>query len=190
MKLSTPVKLTLCVACLVSSVLIVAKTVGLVGDRNNDVVKGRANLCESMAINFSLMAMHNDVVTMEKSLLAVMSRNKDIESIGVRRTSGNLILSSNEHTGAWVPPVDEKSTLTQMIVPISSRGGRWGSLEVGFVKSDLPAWVAWLTSPFMKLAFFMNICSLAVFYLFFVKILRQLNPSKESPVESGRLWIH
>ena len=181
MKLSTPVKLTLCVACLVSSVLIVAKTVGLVGDRNNDVVKGRANLCESMAINFSLMAMHNDVVTMEKSLLAVMSRNKDIESIGVRRTSGNLILSSKEHTGAWVPPVDEKSTLTQMIVPISSRGGRWGSLEVGFVKSDLPAWVAWLTSPFMKLAFFMNICSLAVFYLFFVKILRQLNPSKAIP---------
>jgi diguanylate cyclase (GGDEF)-like protein/PAS domain S-box-containing protein len=181
MKLSTPVKLTICVACLVSSVLIFARTVGLVEDQNNIVLKGRADLCESLAINFSLMAMHNDVATMKKSLVAVMSRNKDIASIGVRRVSGKLTLSSGGHADSWIPPADEKSSLAQMIVPISSRNGRWGSLEVAFVTSGLPAWIAWLTSPFMKLAIFMNLCSLVVFYLFFVKILRQLNPSKAIP---------
>lgn len=181
MKLSTPVKLTLCVVCLISSELLLAKTLGLAPDPTQARTNGRAKLCESLAINFSLMAMHNDTATMEKVMEAVNARNEDIESIGVRRESGKLVISSVNHKDVWVSPEGDKSTESQMIVPISTRSGRWGSLEVSFAKSSLPAWIAWAVTPFMLLTYAISGCSMIVFYLFFQKILQQLNPSKAIP---------
>lgn len=181
MKLSTPVKLTLCVVCLISSEMLIAKTLGLVEDRSTFVADGRARLCESLAIGFSLMAMQNDTATMENVLDAIKSRNDDIESIGVRRSTGELLLSSANHKQLWTLSEGDKSTESQMIVPISTQNGRWGALEVRFLQGGLPSWIAWATTPFMRLTFYMSACSLVVFFLFFQKILKQLNPSKAIP---------
>lgn len=180
-RLSTPAKLTLCVVSLLGSELMVARIIGLVKDHRRIVLDGRSDLCESIAINFSLLAMRDDVSTMRTSLQAVAARNENIESLAVRKPSGELLVDVGNHHAGWMIPADGKSTSTHMLVPISSHAGRWGTVEVRFKADSSSAWGPILGDSFLRLLLFMGVTSLFVFYLFFVKILKQLNPSKAIP---------
>ncbi|NQV28996.1 MAG: diguanylate cyclase [Rhodopirellula sp.] len=175
------VKLAFCVVSLIGSELMVARTLGLIENQENLVMKGRSDLCEAIAVNFSLLAMRENVSTMEKCLHAIAVRNDSVESIGVRRAAGELIVDVGNHAQLWTPPEDGRSTTTSMIVPISSQSERWGSVEVQFKDTTTSQWGPLLADPFLRLMAYMTVVSSIVFYLFFVKVLRQLNPAKVIP---------
>lgn len=180
-KLPISLKLAFCVVSLIGSELMVARTLGLIENQQKIVMDGRSDLCEAIAIHFSLLAMKEDVSTMQKCLHAVKVRNQNIDSIAVRRASHELLVEVGDHSRKWTPPEDRRSTLTSMIVPISSQSGRWGSVEVQFKQTQVSQWGSWLSDPFVRLMVYMTLVSAVVFYLFFVKVLRQLNPAKAIP---------
>jgi diguanylate cyclase (GGDEF)-like protein/PAS domain S-box-containing protein len=175
------IKLAFCVVSLIGSELMVARTLGLIENHDSIVMDGRSDLCEAVAIHFSLLAMREDVSTMQKCLHAIEVRNDMIESIGVRRASSELLVEVGDHAKRWTPPKDGRSTVTAMIVPISSQSERWGSIEVQFKPTRGAQWGPWLGDPFVRLMTYMTVVSAIVFYLFFVKVLRQLNPAKVIP---------
>ncbi|MGZ0169389.1 MAG: diguanylate cyclase [Planctomycetales bacterium] len=180
-KLPITVKLAFCVVSLIGSELMVARTLGLIENHENIVMNGRSDLCEAVAIHFSLLAMREDVSTMQKCLHAISVRNDSIESIAVRRATRELLVEVGNHAQNWTPPENGRSTSTSMIVPISSQSERWGSVEVQFKLTQASQWGPWLGDPFVRLMIYMTVVSAIVFYLFFVKILRQLNPAKVIP---------
>lgn len=180
-KLSNPAKLAFCVVSLIGSELLVAKTLGLIENHDNIVMQGRSDVCESIAIHFSLMAMHEDTSTMQQCLHAVADRNKSIQSIAVRQASQEILIEVGDHRTHWTPPAEGRSTSTSMIVPISSHSERWGAVEVQFKDANASAWGPWLVDPFIRLMAYMTLISSIVFYAFFKRVLTQLNPAKVIP---------
>jgi diguanylate cyclase (GGDEF)-like protein/PAS domain S-box-containing protein len=180
-KMPITVKLAFCVVSLIGSELMVARTLGLIENHESIVMTGRSDLCEAIAIHFSLLAMREDTSTMQKCLHAVSVRNDSVESIGVRRASNDLLIDVGNHVQRWTPPEDGRSTANSMIVPISSQSERWGSVEIQFKATEASQWGPLLADPFARLMVYMTVVSSIVFYLFFVKILRQLNPAKVIP---------
>jgi hypothetical protein len=98
-KMPITVKLAFCVVSLIGSELMVARTLGLIENHDNIVMNGRSDLCEAVAIHFSLMAMREDVSTMQKCLHAISVRNDSIESIGVRQAKFSWKLATTLRTG-------------------------------------------------------------------------------------------
>ncbi len=103
-RISTTVRVVLCLVSLTVSSLLVARAFGIIVDPRNIVMSERAKLCESIAINFSLLVMKDDAKTLEAGLKAVASRNSDIRSIGVRTVAGQLKLEVGDHHALWHPP--------------------------------------------------------------------------------------
>lgn len=180
-KMPITIKLTFCVVSLIGSELLVARTLGLIEDHENLVMDGRSDLCEAIAIHFSLLAMREDVGTMQKCLHAVAMRNDSIKSIAVRKATQELLVDVGDHARHWTPPENGRSTSTSMIVPISSQSERWGSVEIQFSETRASQWGALLANSFVRIMIYMTVVSAVVFYLFFIRVLRQLNPAKVIP---------
>ena len=180
-KMPITMKLAFCVVSLIGSELMVARTLGLIENHESIVMRGRSDLCEAVAIHFSLLAMREDVSTMQKCLHAISVRNDSIETIGVRRASSELLIDIGDHAQRWTAPPDGRSTASSMIVPISSQRERWGSVEIQFKATQASQCGPLLADSFVRLMVYMTVVSAIVFYLFFVKVLRQLNPAKVIP---------
>ncbi|MDA1018242.1 MAG: diguanylate cyclase [Planctomycetota bacterium] len=180
-RLPTSVKLTICVVSLIGSELMVARAIGLIDSFQDVVMQSRAKLCESVAVGMTLHAMNGDDKTMAKHAAGVAARNENIRSIGVRSVDGNLRAQAGDHVSTWVTPSDGKSDATHMIVPIASTTGRWGTVEVQFNDNAFTGVLAWLNDSFVQLIAFVTVLSCVVFFLFFGRILRELNPAKVIP---------
>lgn len=175
------IRLTFSLVSLTISGLLLAATLGLIPDTRNALMKGRAELCESIAIGHSLLAIRSDVTAMKAGLEAIKRRNSDILSIAVRRTSGELEFEIGEHSSNWHATADELSSETQMLVPITNGERSWGIVEVRFVPIRLSGWEGLLQEPLLRLVVFMSVIGSLGFLLFLSRSLRQLNPSKVIP---------
>ena len=151
------IRLTLCLVSLMVSCLMLAATAGLIPDARNAVMKGRAALCESIAINHSVLATRGDVAAMKASLKAIHQRDVGIQSLAVRRASGVVEFEIGEHSAHWQPSTDGHSTDSQMVVPISQGQQPWGTVEVRFQPIRASGWRSLLTEPLFKLVLFMSV---------------------------------
>ncbi len=77
-RLSATIRITIGLAFLSVTVLLVAKLIGLVPDRRMAVVTGRAALAESIAVHCSLLASRHDIRAMKAGLEAILERNGDM----------------------------------------------------------------------------------------------------------------
>lgn len=180
-RISTTVRVVLCLVCLTISSLLVARAFGIITDPRNVVMAERAKLCESIAINFSLLVMKDDAKTLEAGLKAIAVRNSDIRSIGVRTAGGQLKFEVGNHRGLWNPPADGKSTDTHMFVPIAAGNQPWGTVEVFFKAVSSPGVWGVLEDPLFRLIAYMTCVGSCGYYLFLKRVLRQLDPSKVVP---------
>ena len=131
-RLSATARIAFSLVSVTVSLLLLASLLGFFPDRRSAVVDGRMRLCESLAINFSTMASHADVGTMQKSFQAVADRHPEILSMGVRRASGTLLLEINEHQHLWTLNAESKSTDSELIVPV------FGGQDQLWVFTELP----------------------------------------------------
>ena len=145
------IRLTFSLVSLTISGLLLAATLGLIPDTGNALMKGRAELCESIAIGHSLLAIRSDVTAMKAGLEAIKRRNSDILSIAVRRTAGELEFEIGEHSSNWHATADDLSSETQMLVPITNGERSWGTVEVRFVPIRLSGWEGLLQEPLLRL---------------------------------------
>ncbi|MFM9964549.1 MAG: diguanylate cyclase [Planctomycetaceae bacterium] len=177
----TSVRLTFCLVSLTVSCLLLAATCGLIPDTRSAVMNGRAELCESIAINHSVLATRGDVIAMKASLKAIQERNVGIESLAVRRASGELEFEFGEHSAHWQPSEDGRSSDTQILVPISQGEQLWGTIEVRFQPIRTSGWRGLLREPLFQLVLFMSVVGALGFLMFLSHTLRQLNPTKVIP---------
>lgn len=174
-------RITVGLVCLLFSVVCLSMMLGLVPERRSALLRGRADLCEAIAITCSDYANRGELQRLEQYVESIVEREEDVLSIGIRRADGELITSSGEHAGHWTLDSTERSTDAQILVPIRSGVERWGAVEVRFEPLLGGGKWGWVSGNWARLVVFISGACYVAFYLYLGKMLAHLDPSKSVP---------
>ncbi len=178
--ISATTRVTLGLICLVISVWLVSYLLGMFPDNLAERTEGRVKLSENIALNCSLFATRNDLPMIEESLRKLLERNTDVLSAGIRRPSGELLMFAGPHDTSWTLKLLDKSTGTQMRVPILEGQQLWGNVELRF--RDRPGENTWVRKyPLLGLGVFANAATFILFFIYLRGVLRHLDPTKVIP---------
>jgi PAS domain S-box-containing protein len=178
--LSTRLYLATGLAFLVASILLAAAFFGLLPDRGAALREGRTALAELAAVTSAAAVEPERVPRVQATLTFMLERNKDLVSAAVRRKDGTIVVSAGDHLAHWQPLADDRSTDTQIQVPISANRERWGALELKFRPTGVPSLFG-TEMPWLYLATYMLFGSLVAFYFYLGRVLRHLDPSQAVP---------
>lgn len=179
--LSTTARLAIGLASITLSAVLLAGLTGLIPNKNQAVMEGRARLCESAGVSFMLLASREDFTKIQWGLEALCQQNSELRSAAVRKQSGELVARVHDHERHWDSPATKNLPGAQMLVPIMLNGEAWGTLEFCFDPLEQAGWRGiWLSEELRLPIFIMAITGLgAWFYL--RRVLRYLDPSKVVP---------
>ena len=148
-----------------------------------DTVKTRARvqIAEAIAISSSTMLLDERVDEMKTSLTAVVNRNDELLSAGVRKDSGELVTTVGPHE-LWELNEDGTPKDGQMLVPIyQSSEKKWGTIELRFEPLRMPGLLGWaLSAPVAFPGVVAAICFLSFSYILGM-VLKHLDPGKAVP---------
>ena len=100
--LSVKYRITLGLVTILVSTMLLAIFTGFGPDARQATMLGRKRLCESIAINSSILLSRDDLTRMEGILRAMVERDDELLSAGIRRTDGQLMVQIGDHKTAWL----------------------------------------------------------------------------------------
>ena len=151
--------------------------VNLVPNRDRQVFEYRRDLAESLAVQYSALAEHDQVDTIKLAMEMLAKRNRDILSLALLLKNGESLVQVGNHAQSWVQPSGDHSTLQFLQVPIFSGDQPWGVLQVAFRQTDVPALERFLTDPWVRFLAFVTVMGFVGYLLLMKRTLRQLDPS-------------
>jgi diguanylate cyclase (GGDEF)-like protein len=154
---------------------------GLVPDQSDIAKQVRKRSTEALAVQLAALVQSEHYDILRRTLHAVISRDSEVLSIGVRRADGEMIAETGNHAKHWSQPSGSKSTLTNVVVPVSSTGGVWGQIEVAYQPAIPKTLVEWLRYPGVGLTLLLLTVGFVLFYLYLRRILQRLDPSAAIP---------
>jgi diguanylate cyclase (GGDEF)-like protein/putative nucleotidyltransferase with HDIG domain len=178
---SATIRLTIGLVSLTTMVVLAAITLGFVPDRQGAEINGRVQLCETIAINCSLFASRGDTARMEASLRAIVERNVQVLSAGLRRDDGHLLVEVGDHASQWPVLKDGRCTDSAIVVPITANSRPWGNVEVRFHPLIDSGLKGALRHPLAQLSGFVMLACLPLYLLYLRKMLQHLDPSQVIP---------
>lgn len=181
MKISPTFRISIGLVLLTLSILMLADLMGLAPDNTAGILDHRKKISESLAIEFSLAAQENNFGFIEQAMSAIVKRDKDILSAGLRSATGKLIAQAGSHERLWQKPADNKSTPTQIVVPIYQQEKQWGTVEINFAPLLQPSFMGLALSPVTKLLMFVALLGFGGYTLLMYRTLRYLDPSSIVP---------
>ena len=157
--------------------LLFASAFGFFPNEQREMLRGRAKVCETLAICGTAMASNERFDDLNLALQSIVVRDKQIESIGFRLEDGELLVSAGTHEEHWDALSTDHSRF--MIVPVFVAGKKFGNLEVAFVPCGgflglnhwAPAWLLVVLVP----------GCLVQFSFFLRKTLESLDPNGAVP---------
>ena len=161
------------------SSLLIASLIGLIPNPLESATANHAAFCESTAVSFMAMAPRMNADQIQETMQGIVSRQPDIESLGVRTTAGDLVVNVNDHKSQWNASASASRQDNEFVVPISANAEQWGQLEVRFRSATGP-WGMPIRGD-VALVLFMGIGLSGGFYLYLRKVLSHLNPSQVVP---------
>lgn len=151
--------------------------VNLVPNRDRQVFEYRRDLAESLAVQYSALAEHDQVDTIKLAMEMLVKRNRDILSLALLLKNGESLVQVGNHAQSWVQPSGDHSTLQFLQVPIFSGDQPWGVLQVAFRQTDVPALERFFTDPWLQFLAFVTVMGFVGYLLLMKRTLRQLDPS-------------
>ena len=182
LKLGPVARISLGLVSLASCLLLTADLIlGVLPDQASMAREVRKKTSEALAVQLTALAQNEDIPTLKRTLHAVITRDADVLSIAVRRADGHLAAETGNHDRFWAPPPQNKSTLTEVLVPITSSTGPWGQLEIAYKPVTPQTLTGWLKYPSVVLTATMLTLGFLMFYLYLKRILQHLDPSAAIP---------
>ncbi|MEO9595984.1 response regulator [Rhodopirellula bahusiensis] len=171
------IRISLGLVGLMAGSLLVASAAGFFPNEQEEILHGRARLCESLAISGTAMASHGQVDSLRVTLESVVHRDPQIHSIGLVSSEGKLLVSAGEHEQFWDDSLEDD--VNQMQVPVFRYGKQWGEMQFAFASTGglfglnywAPAWLLIVLIP----------ACLIQFSFFLKKTLESLDPSGAVP---------
>jgi PAS domain S-box-containing protein len=179
--ISTRMRITVGLACLVLSVLLLSMLTGVLPDREKAVLEGRRSLCEAISVNSSIMVSQQDLARLQAVLRVTTERNPDILSAALRRNDGELLVEVGDHRRKWKPLDDEHSIDTQVQVPIHAGDKHWGNVEICFRPVAQKGLMGFFFGPRLRLLWFVCGSCFVFFFFYMTKMLEYLDPSQAVP---------
>ncbi|MEQ8786455.1 MAG: diguanylate cyclase [Pirellulaceae bacterium] len=180
-RISATIRITIGLALLAVTALLAADGFGLVPDARRETIRGRAVLCESVAVHCSTLVGIGNIDAAESGLKALVDRNEDVLSAALRRQDGSTLVEVGQHAQNWQKLRDGRSTASQMLVPIYRGSRPWGTVEIRFEPIESAGWTDLLGHPLLRLVTFFAIGCFGVFFMYLRKMLQHLDPSKVIP---------
>ena len=164
-RLSLPLRTSVCLTCLMLSLLFLASALGLLPDPHAAVLQGRKSLSEQLAVQCSYLVELKKLSAILPSLEGAVHRNPDLLSAAIRGTDGKLLYTTARHEENWskAPPI--LSTSTHVRLPIAMNNKRWGTLELSF-RQEKQSLLPFLHSPILPLATFEGVVGGSLFYIY------------------------
>src|SRR5512145_3065293 len=159
-------------ASLLASVLLLAMYLEVVPDRHAAIRHGRAALAEAIAVNTSALIGDKEMARAQAALQFVVERNDDLLSAAVVKADGEAVAMIGEHAAHWQELPGGLSTDAQIQVPILAGTQKWGRVELRFEP---------LRKPRVEMIGFVVLLSAIAFYYYLGRVLRQLDPSRAIP---------
>ncbi|MDK1025431.1 MAG: response regulator [Gammaproteobacteria bacterium] len=163
------------------SLILIAAILGLLPDRDAEVMKSHAALAEAVAANSSVFLTRSDLRRMQATLSIIVERNSDILSAGIRNESEKLMVAIGNHESEWRQSVDGETFRAQVVVPIWQGKNKWGQVELRFAPLRAEGWRGWLSHPLVNLTLFLSVGSFILFFFYLGRMLKQLDPSQAIP---------
>ena len=166
---------------LLASVLLLSAVAGVMPNRREAVLRGRAELCEAIAVNTAVLVNRDDTVGLRAMLMGIVRRNDQIVSAAVRKADGQVVSKTHIHDDRWHTAQEGKSIETQIAIPIRSGDSSWGALELCF--SPLSSSGVWgiIEDPIVQLISFTGCLCYLFNYFYFARKLQDLDPSRAVP---------
>jgi diguanylate cyclase (GGDEF)-like protein/putative nucleotidyltransferase with HDIG domain/PAS domain S-box-containing protein len=180
-RISAATRISIAIVCLTITVLLGAQTLGLLPNAFQEALDGRKKLCESLAIYCSLAGRQGDVETVREAAVAIMSRNPEVLSLALRKADGSIVVQTGNHEKHWKELSGEKSTSTQVQVPLFEGKERWGNLQISFKPLAASGFWGFLHHPVFKLIAFIATAGYLVYLFYLRKTLQYLDPSSVIP---------
>lgn len=169
---SRPLHLSLSLVMLSLSVLFVADFLGLRGDQRNNLQNARSLVSQSLAVQLSILASGHELDALSRTVENFVDRNEDVRAASLEEVTGTTLAAFGEME--LLQQVGAKSTLTHLRVPILENDREWGEVRVVFTPSE-----HWYQDLLWLL--FVCVVSVIAFWVFFTKVLLQLDPSRAIP---------
>jgi diguanylate cyclase (GGDEF)-like protein/PAS domain S-box-containing protein len=179
--LSATTRITLSLVAIVLTILLSANLLGLMPSDREAILRGRESVCESIAIQCSVLASRGDLDAIDTCFQATTSCNPDIQSMGLRRTDGSLVMATAKHDQIWSQERSTASLSTHMAVPIYQGTERWGTAEVSYSPPGHTSWVGQYVHPLLAFCVFCVPGTLVLFEYYLRWGLTMLDPSRVVP---------
>lgn len=168
-------------ASLTVSTLFTAMVIGVIPDHRSETLMARMRLTESIAVHFSATSDKVDANTTGQVLADLITRNPDLQSVGIRQPDGKYLVEAGEHAGYWAEGVPEDNLNTQIQFPLYTGPQLWGTIEARFVPINRPWFAGYGPSRKTQAIVFVGIVCTLLFHQFLRKVLKQLNPTQAVP---------
>ncbi len=182
MRIRPTVQMSLGLALLTSAVLLVVDLLfGVFTDPDVQLMRMRKALAESTATQAAVLLQRGDDKTLGVALSRIRDQDPSIRSLAVRRTNGSLIVQSGNHRQVWSGLEEDRSTLTQLLVPLNVGNERWGSFEVTYYPDERSALQQTLAHPFGITLLGIALLGTLVYWQYIRRALVHLDPKAVIP---------
>lgn len=141
----------------------------------------RRALSEQISVQLTGLLARGDNELLRLNVNEFVARNASVRSIAVRPADQPIIIQAGDHDKHWQVPLDGKSTLDHVLVPIKLRGSQWGAVEISYKSLSHNGWRDWVNDSRIQFFVGCGLSLLMMFYLYLRKALRYLDPSKAVP---------
>jgi diguanylate cyclase (GGDEF)-like protein/putative nucleotidyltransferase with HDIG domain len=180
-RVSTTTRISIALAALSVSILLIAHAMGFVPDALDASLQGRKALCEAIALHSSSAVFRGETDAVRNAIEAIVQRNKDVVSAGIRGVQGDLIVDVGAHSEKWKPPKGDVSTPTHVRVPIYKGETLWGTVEIHFKPLSQSGWRGFVSHPLFRLTAFVAASCMLAYVVYLRKALQYLDPSLVIP---------
>ncbi|HTS54862.1 MAG TPA: diguanylate cyclase [Burkholderiales bacterium] len=182
MRIRPTVQIALGLVVLTSTILLVVDLLfGVFPDPDAQVLQVRKAFAESAATQVGVLLERGDHKTLAAALERMREFDPSIQSLAVRRADRTLLVQAGDHKKAWGEPNGDRSTPTELLVPLTSGGERWGSFEVVYSPDPRSALQQAFAHPLLITLLGIALLGTLVYWQYIRRALVHLDPKAVIP---------
>jgi len=173
-------RISFALVLLTVSLLFIADLAGFTPDERQAELRARKIISESLAVQFSVLGV--DAETQFYHFLdVIVNRDDVILTAGIRNNDGDLVFHAGNHVEQWGDYNSQKSTATNLVVPIFKDGKIWRTVELKLAEMNSDKFPGIIGASIYRLVLFILIFGFFAYLFFILLTLRRLDPSAVVP---------
>lgn len=137
----------------------------------------RARVANVLAIQVAALVQTGDIRTLGRTLAAIKAQESEIESLAVRRSSGELVAQTAGHEQSWASRPGDADAIS---IGLMAQRQPWGTLEVAFHRLSVSP-SQWLLSGPTRMLLLFTVLAGLLYFVYLRSVLQYLDPSAAVP---------